>query len=103
MKIKFFLLSFSATLLLGVYGWRCTSAKKIHNKKPQREASQSAVMAPDNPGVVNPTISSSPSSPTKSFTAGISISTAHAVPLYKDIHSACTVDIFYSKKNQTRD
>jgi hypothetical protein len=33
----------------------------------------------------------------------ISISTAHSVPLYKDIHSACTVDIFYSKGMVSRD
>jgi hypothetical protein len=35
--------------------------------------------------------------------AGLNISTTHAVPLYKDIHSACTVDIFYTKGMVSRD
>src|SRR5215467_954799 len=35
--------------------------------------------------------------------ASIQIVTSHAVPLNKDIHSACTVDIFFGKKFQPRD
>ncbi|HYV93928.1 MAG TPA: hypothetical protein VE978_19275 [Chitinophagales bacterium] len=104
MKLKFILVAASVIFLFGIYGWRCSSSKKAHGGKQQRETAQAST-ASGNPGIVNlsAAAATSSSSNESSASGAISISTAHAVPLYKQIHSACTADIFFSKGRQTRD
>ncbi|MEO5674810.1 MAG: hypothetical protein ABIQ74_09205 [Chitinophagales bacterium] len=89
----------SLLFLLGLYGWKCTSASRIEIEKSPGNRIISSVITP-----VSPESSlDAQNENEKLLSAGtISISTSHAVPLYKDIHSACTVDIFFSKRMQTR-
>ncbi len=70
-----------------IYGWKCSSIKKIgHTNKAKQ--SDSAPVATFVPG---------------SSSASIDISSARAVPFYRDIHSACTADIFFSRGMRTRE
>ncbi len=99
MKTKFLLLTTCFAFLIGIYGWKCTSIQKTRKKKKQ-EHELSQTPATDSNLVFNPATGAAPMPSNSSGT--INISTAHPVALYKDIHSACTVDIFFSKRMQTR-
>lgn len=102
MKSKYLLFCAFVIFLAGIYGWSCSSSsKKAHRNKPgahrNSEAVSSSSSVPSSPA-------SSPIEPVSKSVAGtISISSAHAVPLYKDIHSGVTSDIFFGKRRQPRD
>src|SRR5262245_58823051 len=99
MKSKHFLIALAAILLLTVYGWRCASSKSHQDKNKKQETTSDDVYKSG--GVVN--VPSGDEKKSSSASGSISVSTAHAIPLYKEIHSACVVDIFFSKGMQPRD
>jgi hypothetical protein len=77
----------SVFFLFGIYAWSCSSTSNSSGSNNSTGNSNSSDSKKDQPA--NPS-------------QGIFVSTKNAVPLYKDIHSACTVDIFYTKRNETR-
>ena len=99
MKSQYFLFCGFVIFLIGIYGWSCSSSKKDHLHK---QAKNSAAL-PSSSSTPSLQTSSSSEPVSKSAPVSIIISTAHPVPLYKDIHSACTADIFFGKRREARD
>lgn len=101
MKSKYLLFCGFVIFLIGIYGWSCSSSKKHQPDKhvlPENPAELSTSSSAASSQISMPLVPDS-----KPVPASITISTAHPVPLYKDIHSACTADIFFGKRRQTRD
>lgn len=102
MKSKYLLFCGFVLFLIGIYSWSCSSSRKDHPHKHKSPIDSGAISSfSSTPSLQTSSSAAVPDS--KPAAGSISISTTHAVPLYKDIHSGVTSDIFFAKRMQPRD